>query len=76
MDRLVTDVVRIQLAMMEGWLTALTHVWQGWQNLIAANVEMLQPSTVHRWHNVMPQGAEWTDHYGKRNHDVDVERMR
>jgi hypothetical protein len=28
-----------------------------------------------RFHDVNPGGADWFDHYGKRNHDVDVEKI-
>jgi len=31
---------------------------------------------LHTHEDYVPKGATWSDHYGKRNHDVDVEHMR
>ncbi len=31
---------------------------------------------LHTHHDYVPEGATWSDHYGKRAHDVDVEHMR
>lgn len=33
-------------------------------------------SEQHKPQAVVAKGASWTDHYGKRAHDVDVEHMR
>lgn len=30
----------------------------------------------HTQKDVIPAGASWADHYGKRSRDVDVEKMR
>lgn len=76
MDKMMTDMVRIQLAMLEGWISGLTNLWRGWQHVLAANAELLRHPAFRRWHNMVPNAADWLDHYGRRAHDVDVEHMR
>ena len=77
MERLVTDLIRIQVAFMEGWITATMHAWQGCQHLMTANSDLLyHHPAFHRWHNVLPAGPELMDHYGRRAHDVDIEHLR
>jgi hypothetical protein len=76
MERLLTDLIRIQLAMIDGWINAMTHMWRGCQHLLGTNVELLRHPAFHRWHDIHPLGPDWMDHYGKRSHDVDVEHMR
>jgi len=76
MERLVNDLIRIQLALLESWITATMHAWQGWQHVITANHDLLRHPAFHRWHNILPMGADWMDHYGRRAHDVDIEHLR
>lgn len=76
MESLITDLIRIQLSLAEGWITVINHGWRCWQNLAVANLELLQHPAFHRWHDVVPRGPSWTDHYGRRSHDIDVEHIR
>lgn len=76
MEKIIVDLVRIQVALLDGWVCGLLHVWRASQHLMAVNVQLLQHPALHRWHNVLPSGADWLDHYGKRSHDIDIEHLR
>ena len=76
MGRLMADIVLIQFSLLEGWVTLMSHCWQSYQHWATANLELLAQPGLHRRHQVVARGARWTDHYGKRHLDVDVEHMR
>ncbi len=76
MERLIADLVLIQFSMFEGWVSLLSQCWQGYQHLTAVNLELMHQPGLQRWHYVVPRGVDWTDHYGKRHLDVDVEHLR
>jgi hypothetical protein len=76
MEMLPVEFARLQLAAVEGWLNAAALFWKECQHLTQLNLELMRPAAFQRWHDVVPTGAEWTDHYGRRSHDVDVEHIR
>lgn len=76
MERLFTDIVRIQIAVVEGWIHGLTHLWRTWQHMAMLNYEVTRHPTFQRWHDLMPSGADWWSNYGRRARDVDVDHMR
>jgi hypothetical protein len=75
MQMLFVDLFRIQLAMLEGWLNVTTNFSHAYHHTAKLNHDLLEPATGHRWHDERGAGPEWTDHYGKRCHDIDVEHM-
>lgn len=76
MNTLITDLVRIQLAICEGWINAFTHIWQSSQHVWLSNLQLMRHPAFHRWHYVVPSGADWMNHYGHRHQDIDIEHMR
>lgn len=69
----------VQRAALFGWLRASQAVTESWMALLAQNSETLQEHLHRRaedWHKhpfMLPHGACWTDLYGHRAHDIDVE---
>ncbi|MDR3435482.1 hypothetical protein [Telmatospirillum sp.] len=71
-----TPIFKMQIAIWEGWMRlmlvgigAYGHLWEQQAAILEHH---------HAWFrngNVIPRGADWFDHYGKRNHDVDVEKV-
>ena len=76
MKTTIDDMVRVEMALVEGWSTSVLHLYRAWQHMAVANLTLLTHPALHRVHNVLPSGADWTDHYGKRSHDVDIEHLR
>lgn len=56
-------------------LAAFSHLVKGEAALVHATAHR---RAVEQHAPVMaaPLGAKWTDHYGRRSHDVDIEHMR
>lgn len=70
-------ITQWQIAMMESWMHSMQYAanfWQEWDKFRQTLMENPAYSEV-RWHNVIPRGVNLTDGYGKRHHDVDVERI-
>lgn len=67
-------VAQCQMAALEGWLRlANCAVNQFAQTMMLPQKLLDHPK--HRHHNVAHRGADLNDHYGRRPHDVDVERV-
>lgn len=53
-----------------------------WMRLLKGEQERVEmphhrrSDELHVHKDYIAKGASWTDHYGKRNHDIDVEHMR
>ena len=43
---------------------------------VVGMTEHRRSDELHAHEDYIAKGASWTDHYGKRNHDIDVEHMR
>ena len=69
--------VALPAAVMSGWARALSDGVWFWQRLLVCQMEMLSHhhAALLRSRNQIARGAGWTDHYGRRNRDVDVERV-
>lgn len=68
-------LLKWQMSMVEGWAHAMTEMMTVNQKLCAHNLELMKHPSYHRFMNIVPTGADWFDHYGKRNHDVDPTRV-
>ncbi|HXP95433.1 MAG TPA: hypothetical protein VN809_01885 [Telmatospirillum sp.] len=66
---------KLQIALWEGWVRAMSSGFCVCERLIDQQARILDHQDYFRFHNIIPQGADWLDHYGKRNHDVDVEKV-
>lgn len=66
---------KMQTALWEGWVHAMMDSLCACERLLEHQAKMLDHHHYFRFHNVIPRGADWIDHYGKRSHDVDVEKV-
>lgn len=66
---------KIQIALLEGWGRVMADSLDAYEKLLEHQAKILERQGYFRFHNVIPRGADWLDHYGKRNHDVDVEKV-
>jgi hypothetical protein len=67
--------LRMQMAMCEGWATFVTRSSLACARAMSHQVEIFERPAHMRVRNVAPSGADWNDHYGKRQGDVDVEKV-
>ena len=42
MTALISNLIRIQMALLEGWWTAMSMLWQSGQHLVGQNVTLAQ----------------------------------
>lgn len=74
--------LRMQQAAMASALCATGLVAANWMRLMKGehalfgHHEHRRSDELHARKDYIPKGPQWTDHYGKRSHDVDVEHMR
>lgn len=74
--------LKMQQAAMTSALCASGVMAANWMRLMKGEHALFGPhihqrsEEMHAHKDVVPTGARWTDHYGKRSHDVDVEHMR
>jgi len=66
---------RVQLAMCEGWAKLFKDSFVAYENLLDQQAKILNHPSYPRLSDMIPTGASLLDHYGKRAHDVDVERV-
>ena len=64
-------------AAVSGWAQMMSDGLWFWQRLLICQMEVLghQHEALLRARNHIARGPEWTDHYGRRTRDVDVERV-
>jgi hypothetical protein len=67
------NVLEMQSAMLEGWLSSCRHAMQCWQRWADMQGHFLHHAS-HRGKLEIAKGPSFTDHYGKRSHDIDPER--
>ena len=53
-----------------------TRLLRGEQELVGTHHHHRRSDELHTHKDHIAKGASWTDHYGKRSHDIDVEHMR
>ncbi|MDA8232619.1 MAG: hypothetical protein M0006_14890 [Magnetospirillum sp.] len=70
----ITASARMQAAMLESWFAIGQHMLTYWGHCIDIQQRFLHEATHHRWHVELPNGASFTDRYGRRAHDIDPER--
>lgn len=74
--------LKMQQAAMTSAMCATGMATANWMRLMKGEHALFGPHThrrseeLHAQKDCMPTGPQWTDHYGKRGHDVDVEHMR
>lgn len=66
---------KMQLALWKGWMHAMTGSFYAYGRLMEHHAKIVEHHECIRVQDVIPQGADWLDHYGRRNHDVDVEKV-
>ena len=66
---------KLQLALWEGWTRAVARNFCVCERMMEHQAKILDHHDYFRIHDAIYQGADWLDHYGKRNHDVDVEKV-
>lgn len=65
----------LQLAICEGWAKLMKDGLAAYQRVLAHQAMLLDQPSCFRARNMIADGADWFDRYGKRQHDVDVERV-
>lgn len=74
--------LKTQQAALASTIAAIGIVAANFMRLMNAEFALFGPHThrrsdeLHAHTDHVPKGAQWSDHYGKRSHDVDVEHMR
>jgi hypothetical protein len=68
-------LLKMQIAMCEGWAKMVKDGFTAYERLVEHQSKIMAHPAYIRYHDVMPLGASWFDHYGKRTHDVDVEHI-
>ncbi len=74
--------LKLQQAAMASALSAMGIMVATWTRLMEGEFALFgqhahqRSEELHAQKDVIPTGSQWTDHYGKRSHDVDVEHMR
>ncbi len=74
--------LKLQQAAMASAMGAIGIMAAAWMRLMKGEFELFgqhahqRSEELHAQKDVIPTGPQWTDHYGKRSHDVDVEHMR
>ncbi len=65
-----------QAALFDGWMRMAACAWRHYGRMVTLPRELLRHHPAfHRIHDVAYRGADLRDHYGRRAHDVDVERV-
>ena len=68
-------LIKMQLAYGEGWAKLMINSFEAYSRLVEHNAKIFEHPTYARLHNIIPMGASWLDHYGKRSTDVDPEKV-
>lgn len=78
----MTFILQAQQAAMLATLQCFNAVVTAWLRMLKGEAEIMQfpahrrAEELHTTPPVVATGPTWTDHYGRRAHDVDVEHMR
>lgn len=67
-------LARYQVAYLQGWLRVSDLLAGQYLHWLETQAHLLG-HPVHRWHDVNYRGPDLSDHYGRRSHDVDIERI-
>jgi hypothetical protein len=65
-------VLKANMDIYRSWTQLFVHNLTAYERLVAHQAKLIHPF-YHRFHNMIPRGADWLDHYGRRTHDVNVE---
>ncbi|MBF0372834.1 MAG: hypothetical protein HQL39_05380 [Alphaproteobacteria bacterium] len=57
------------------WYESMLHGARACGHVVEAESRLLKPEPHRRSHNEPPHGPRLDDHYGRREHDVDVEHL-
>ncbi len=68
-------MAQCQMAALEGWLKLNACMWRQYGNMLTLPQSLAKHPPYVRWHDVCFRGPDLNDHYGRRPHDVDVERV-
>jgi hypothetical protein len=69
------SIFELQAVAAQTMMVAMTQMADFWVRMFATQMQalgMAQPD--RRTHNEIAHGASLTDHYGRREHDIDPER--
>jgi hypothetical protein len=74
----ITCSLRMQKALAGTACSAVIAMNDHWMRSMMALAHGMhrRSDELHTEHDYIAAGARWSDHYGKRSHDVDVEHMR
>lgn len=69
------SMLKLQIAMCEGWVKLWQDTFIAYDHLLEQQAKIMQHPSYIRFQDMIPEGASLLDHYGKRAHDVDVEKV-
>lgn len=75
MTTLYMPFLKVQQAVWESWLSLFRANLQICEHLGAVQVKLFEEHPYFRINDAIADGADWTDHYGRRNHDIDIEKV-
>lgn len=74
MNAPIKSMFDLQQAALQTMTVAFTQVFEFWARMIEMQMGHLgAPTRERRSHDEIAHGAALTDHYGKREHDIDPE---
>jgi hypothetical protein len=69
------NFTQTQIAFLDGWASGTRHILEAWRHMIDLQEHFLHRAMEHhRTHIEIAEGPSLTDKYGRRAHDIDVER--
>ena len=69
------SVFDLQLVALQTMTMAVTQAFEFWLRMLDTQMRALGvPTAERRTHDEIAHGASLTDHYGRREHDIDPER--
>jgi hypothetical protein len=75
MSSQLEPIFKLQLLIWQGWMRVTVDSLSACQRLLEHQAKIFDHPSYFRSRNTVAHGADWADHYGKRNHDVDVEKV-
>jgi hypothetical protein len=70
----LSNMIKMQQAMLESWINCSTQMMQYWQHLAAMQERLINQTLEYgRGKVVIDDGPSFTGKYGKRRHDIDPE---
>jgi hypothetical protein len=67
--------VKLQFALFSSWTRMMALSSNACANAVEHQAQLLHKPHTARSNNLVATGADWSDHYGRRRTDIDIERV-